>query len=101
MAKESKKEIKQEVYVSSELHHRNTYQITVTVKGITEGNYAYDYVNKYIFNANKHLTKVECTLCQDDLFLNIATEHAIEHMKKLKKMKKIRFPLFSIFKEEE
>ena len=99
--KEPKKETKQEVYVNSELYYANTYQITVTVKGITEGNYSYDYVDKYIFNANKRLTKVKCIKCEDGLFLNIATEHAIEHMKELRKIKKIRFPLFSIFKEEE
>lgn len=99
MAKE--KEPKQEVYVNSELCYRNTYHIIVTVKGITEGNYSYDYVDKYIFNADKRLTKVRCTKCDDGLFLNVATEHAIEHMKELRKIKKIRFPLFSIFKEEE
>lgn len=73
----------------------------VKVKGITEGNCSYDYVNEYTFYTNKHLTKLECLKCEDSLFLNIATEYAIEHMKELRKIKKIRFPLFSIFKEEE
>lgn len=97
---EPKKEIKLEVYVTSNVQGE-CYVITVTVKGITEGKYSYDYQDKYTFYTNKHLSKLECTKCEDSLFLNIATEHAIEHMKELRKIKKVRFPLFNIFKEEE
>lgn len=98
MAKE--KEIKQEVYVSSKCLHGNSYMITVKVKGLTTDG-RYDYQDNYKFNANKHLTKVECIVCEDGLFLDVATRHAIEHMKKLRSIKKFRFPLFNIFKEEE
>lgn len=98
MAKE--KETKQEVYVRSNVQGEG-YLILVKVKGITEGNYSYDYVNEYTFYTNQYLTKLRCLKCEDSLFLNIATEHAIEHMKELRKIKKIRFPSFNIFKEEE
>ena len=97
---EPKKETKQEVYVRSNIQDRK-YFIMVKVKGITEGSFSYDYVNEYTFYTNKYLTKLECLKCEDSLFLDVATEHAIEHMNELRKIKKIRFPLFSIFKEEE
>lgn len=97
---EPKKEIKQEVYVRSNVQDKR-YFILVKVKGITEGKCSYDYVDEYSFYTNKYLTKLECLKCEDSLFLDIATKHAIEHMKELRKIKKIRFPLFSIFKEEE
>ena len=38
----------QEIYVDSYLNSEG-YMITVKVKGITEGNHAYDYVNGYEF----------------------------------------------------
>ncbi len=98
MAKE--KETKQEVYVTSNIQDRK-YFIRVKVKGITEGNYSYNYANEYTYYTNKYLTKLECLKCEDSLFLDVATAHATEHMKELRKIKKIRFPLFSIFKEEE
>jgi len=98
MAKE--KETKHEVYVKSECCYGNSYMITVTVKGLTTDG-RYDYQDNYKFIANKRLTEVECIKCDDSLFLNIAAEHAIEHMKELRKIKKFRFPLFNIFKEEE
>jgi hypothetical protein len=43
---EPKKEIKQEVYVRSNVQDKR-YFILVKVKGITEGKCSYDYVDEY------------------------------------------------------
>lgn len=90
-------EIKQEIYVDS-IYHGDTCYITVKVKGKTEGSkLGYEYVNTYEFRTNKKLTGMECTRCEDDKFLDIATERATEHLRKLRNIKKTRFSIFRVF----
>ena len=84
-------EIKQEIYVASEMLIGSSYQIKVSVKGHIEGKYGYEYENKYTFVSDSSLTKISCTYCSDDKFFDIATEHAIEHMKKLKAIANKKF----------
>lgn len=76
----------QEIYVDSYLNSGG-YMITVKVKGVTEGKYAYDYCNEYVFFTNRRLGKIECMKCTDDKFLDIAFEAAKNHINKLKEIK--------------
>lgn len=86
----------QEIYVDSYLNSEG-YMITVKVKGITEGNYAYDYTNEYVFFINKRMCKIECIKCTDDKFLDIAFEAARSHIDKLKKIKNSTSLISKIF----
>jgi hypothetical protein len=91
-------EPKQEIYVESEYQGgASIYFIIVKVKGKIEGKSYYDYENKYVFRTNKALTKLSCTTCEDGKFLDIATENAMEHMTKLRRIKKTRWSMFHIF----
>lgn len=89
MAKDEK--IKQEIYVGSERMINSSYKIGVSVKGHIEGKYGYEYENNYTFVTNSSLTKISCTYCSDDKFFDIATEHAVEHMKNLKAIANKKF----------
>ncbi len=91
-------ESKQEIYVESAYEPGvQIYYITIKVKGKTEGKYCYDYENKYVFRTNKALTKLSCINCDDGKFLDIATENAMEHMTKLRRIRKTRWSMFHIF----
>ena len=97
-AKEEPKETKQEVYVDSKFEPgSDRYYITVRVKGKTEGRICYDYENEYLFRTDKKLSKLSCINCENDKFLDVATENAVEHMAKLRSIKKTRWSLFRVF----
>lgn len=91
-------EPKQEIYVESDYEPSSSvYYIKIEVKGRIEGNHYYNYENKYVFRTNKALTKLSCINCEDGKFLDIATENAMEHMTKLRRIKKTRWSMFHIF----
>ena len=99
-SKEEPKEPKQEqeVYVDSKCEPGSErYYITVRVKGKTEGRICYDYENEYLFRTDKKLSKLSCINCEDDKFLEVATDNAMEHMTKLRRIKKTRWSMFHIF----
>lgn len=96
--KQKKPKQEQEVYVDSKYEPSSErYYITVRVKGKTEGKICYDYENEYLFRTDKKLSKLSCVNCEDDKFLDVATESAVEHMGKLRGVRKTRFSMFRIF----
>ena len=75
------------VYVSSKARNYDGdgWEILVKVKDITDK--GVQFSDEYLFFTNSRLSRMKCLNCDDNEYLDIATNSAREHMSKLRKIK--------------
>lgn len=76
-----------QVYVSSKARNYDGdgWEILVKVKDITDK--GVQFSDEYLFFTNSRLSRMKCLNCDDNEYLDIATNSAREHMSKLRKIK--------------
>ena len=76
-----------QVYVSSKARNYDGdgWKILVKVKDITDK--GVQFSDEYLFSTNSRLSSMKCLRCDDNEYLDIATNAAREHMNKLRKIK--------------
>lgn len=91
-----------QVYVSSKARNYDGdgWEILVKVKDITDK--GVQFSDEYLFFTNSRLSSMKCLKCDDNEYLDIATNAAREHMSKLRKIKDDnKFSISKLFNKEE
>ena len=91
-----------QVYVSSKARNYDgdSWEILVKVKDVTEK--GVQFSDEYLFFTNSRLSRMKCLKCDDNEYLDIATNAAREHMNKLRKIKdKDKFSILKLFDKGE